>query len=406
MKLVLSYLLLALTATSVFSQYNWDKGYFINNKGERTECLIRRLDGAYNPKKIEYKLNETSNPVVLGILDVSEFGIIGEERFIRATVNIDRSSSDLNKASASRNPDWSNETLFLKPLITGEANLYVYKEDGLTRFFFNNRSSEIEQLVYKAYFPYPNQVAYNKSYLEQLQRTLSCDKMPQKIDVPYQAKPLENLFKRYNECMGVVPTEAGDAKKAPVTANINLRPGINYSTLAVTAKVGAGQRFTGNFRSKPTFRAGVELEIFPSFNNRNKRWSILFEPNYRNYQDEFTENDRTYTAKYSSIEIPLGLRRYFYLANNKAIFLNINIVYDYPSNKSGGQIPSNFITNAVFDYQIVNSGAVYAAGLGFSAKRIFGEVRLYSNRNPTRGSTTFDSDFANAALVLGYRLLK
>jgi hypothetical protein len=331
MKLVLSCVLLALTATSAFSQYNWDKGYFVNNNGERTECLIRRLDGAYNPKKIEYKLNETSSPVVLGILDVSEFGIIGEERFIRATVNIDRSSSDLNRATVSRNPDWSNETLFLKPLITGEANLYVYKEDGLTRFFFNTLTTEIEQLIYKAYFPYPNQVAYNKTYLEQLQRTLSCDKMPQKIDVSYQAKPLENLFKRYNECMGVVPTEAGDERNAPVTANVNFRPGINYSTLSVTAKVGSGQMFTGNFRSKPTFRVGVELEIFPSFNNRNKRWSILLEPNYRNYQDEFTENDRTYTAEYSSIEIPLGLRRYFYLANNKALFLNIKGISKNPT---------------------------------------------------------------------------
>jgi hypothetical protein len=402
MKLTISIVLVLVAVHYGFSQYAYDKGYFINNSGERTDCLIRRLDGEYNPKKVEYKTDERSTSITLGVTDVSEFGITGEAVFIRATVNMDRSRSDLNKATSGRNPEWSSETLFLKILVAGEANLYIYKEDGLTRFFYNTRVTEIEQLVYKAYYPYPNQVAYNRAYLEQLQRTLICDKMPQKINVPYQAKPLESLFRKYNECKGVSSDYVVTETKAPVTASISFRPGFNFSSFTATAKAGI-QEFTADFNSKLTFRAGVELEIFPSFNNRNKKWSLTVEPNYHYYNDEFTEDDKTYTVRYSAIEIPLGLRRYFYLPKNKAIFLNINLVYDFPLSNSGGQIPSNFITGAVFEYQIVSSMAAFAGGIGFSVRKFFGEFRAYSYRDLTEGSATFGSSFSNVAFILGYR---
>lgn len=396
---------LCLAASITFAQYAHDKGYFINNNGERVECLIRRLDGAYNPKKLEYKLNDKSNPIVLNVSEVSEFGVTGEAVFVRATVDIDRSGSNVNKLSQWRNPEWSNETVFLKVLVKGQANLYLYKEDGLTRFFFNTVGSNIEQLVYKPYLSKANQMAYNKLYLQQLQQSLKCDKMPQKIDVPYQLKPLVNIFLQFNKCVGIETEVQLAEKKAPVTLSISIRPGVNYSIFTSTASVG-NQEFRANFKSKATFRAGAEYELYPSFNNRNKRWSVVVEPNYRNYSDEFTEANQTYRVKYSSIEIPIGLRRYFYLSDSKAIFLNVFLLYDFPVGDSGGKIPTNFITNYVFEYTFRDNWAGYAAGIGFMARRFFGETRFYSNRNPTKGFASIASNFSNVALVFGYRLVR
>lgn len=398
--------IILLVNTFVFAQHSWDKGYFINNEGIRVECLIKRLDGAYNPKSIDYKLSENDSPSELKPQDIREFGITDAGVFVSATVSIDRSSFNLNQASNNRNPEWSRETLFLKIITGGQATLYVYRTDGFTRFFYKMGDGEIEQLVYKVYYAYSNQVAYNKTYLMQLQQALKCKDIPETITVPYLAKPLENLFKKYNKCVGVVSTPEVSEKQVPVIVNLNFRPGINFSKFTATAVVGAGQVFTANFDSKVTPRIGFEFEIYPAFNNRNKKWSILFEPNYRTYSDKYTGNDGVYKVSYSSIEIPLGLRRYFYLPKEKSIFFNLHVVYDKPISNAGGQIPTNFFTGYIIDFDIVQSGARYSAGIGFATKRFFGEVRYYLNRANAESSSQIASEFSNQAIVLGYRLLK
>jgi hypothetical protein len=227
--------------------------------------------------------------------------------------------------------------------------------------------------------------------------------MPAKINVLYEAKPLINLFEKYNECMGAGPVEVVKENKAPFTLGISFRPGFNFSSFTATAKAGV-QQFTADFSPKLTYRAGAELEVFPFFINRNKKWSLTIEPNYHYYTDEYVENEKTYSVDYASIEIPIGIRRYFYLPNNRAIFLNVNLVYDFPIGNSGGQIPSNFITDAVFEYQLVSQKGTFAGGIGFLVRRFFGEFRGYSYRNLTEGSATFSSSFANVAVILGYRL--
>ncbi|MCK6617929.1 MAG: PorT family protein [Cyclobacteriaceae bacterium] len=405
MRLPFTFIILLIN-TFVFAQYSWDKGYFINNDGARVECLIKRLDGAYTPKKIDYKLSENDAPSELKPHDIREFGVADEGVFVSATVSIDRSSSNLNQAGNNRNPEWSRETLFLKIIADGQATLYVYRTDGFTRFFYKMGDGEIEQLVYKVYYVNANQVAYNKTYLMQLQDALKCKDIPENITVPYQATPLENLFKKYNKCVGAVSTPEVAEKKVPVIVNLNFRTGINFSKFTATAIVGPGQVFTGNFDSKVTPRIGFELEIYPAFNNRNKRWSILFEPNYRTYSDEYTGDDGLYKVSYSSIEIPLGIRKYFYLPSKNSIFVNLHVVFDAPISNSGGQIPTDFFTGYIVEFDIGKSGVGYSAGIGFATKRFFSEVRYYLNRENAESSAQVSSEFSNTALVLGYRLVK
>ncbi len=404
MRMVIFFLLSCTFTSPALSQYSFDKGYYINNDGERKEGWIRRLDGVFNPKRIEFKESEEAQAIALLPVVVKEFGITGEAVFIGATVNLDRSSSDLNRASFSRNPEWSHEALFLKIVVRGAATLYEYREDGLTRYFFSVNDSPIEQLVYKVFYPKSDQIAYNKLYLVQLEQSLNCDKMPQKIDVPYQLKPLTALFRKYNECMGVL-VEVAEEKKEQANITINLRPGVNLSVATARAHVGA-QVIGAYFSSKVTGRLGFELEIFPSFNNRNRRWSVFIEPNYRYYDDEFTKDGRTYTIKYTSVEAPVGIRRYFYFSDHMAVFLNAGLVFDYPRNSSG-TIPTNFISGLVVNYEMVSTPFSYTAGIGVSGGRFLGELRFYTIREPgANGNGGVSVDFSNAALVLGYRLLR
>jgi hypothetical protein len=54
MKNQLLYLFLFISSIC-FSQKNFLKGYYIDNTGNKTECLVRNLDWSYNPKSIEVK---------------------------------------------------------------------------------------------------------------------------------------------------------------------------------------------------------------------------------------------------------------------------------------------------------------------------------------------------------------
>jgi hypothetical protein len=39
-----------------YAQITFEKGYFINNSGDRTECFIKNIDWRDNPTKFEYKM--------------------------------------------------------------------------------------------------------------------------------------------------------------------------------------------------------------------------------------------------------------------------------------------------------------------------------------------------------------
>ena len=62
MKQQLFILLLTVLAVNSNAQVNFDKGYFIDNNGQKTECLIKNADRGNNPSSFEYKLSESSEP--------------------------------------------------------------------------------------------------------------------------------------------------------------------------------------------------------------------------------------------------------------------------------------------------------------------------------------------------------
>ena len=119
-----------------FGQIIFTKGYFVNNSGIKTECLIKNYDWRLNPVKVQYKLNDSADVLTSSIDSVKEFGIDDFCHYVRATVNIDRSPFDIKTLSTDRKPKWSKETVFLKELVCGKAGLWVYTEPEQFWFFY------------------------------------------------------------------------------------------------------------------------------------------------------------------------------------------------------------------------------------------------------------------------------
>jgi len=168
-KIYLSLLLLSIVSS--YAQINFEPGYFLNNNGIKTECLIKNVAWKNNPEEFEYKLNESS-AIQKGLINsVSEFGV-GAYKFKRFHVNIDLSRKELSNLSKVREPEWKEKTLFLSVMVEGLATLYKYEQTNLTRYFISTeKDPDAQQLIYKPFQTYDKvnmlsgpQIDYNNEF--------------------------------------------------------------------------------------------------------------------------------------------------------------------------------------------------------------------------------------------------
>ncbi|MEX0314438.1 MAG: tRNA modification GTPase, partial [Allomuricauda sp.] len=148
----LFFLLTLALSFNCYAQISYEKGYFIENNGKKVECFIENVDWKNNPTEFKYKLSESSESIKVGITKVKEFSVQNYSKYIRANVKIDRSSSNINQLSSTRNPVFKEETLFLKILVEGTSNLYYYEDGNLIRYFYSKDGHHnLEQLIFKYY---------------------------------------------------------------------------------------------------------------------------------------------------------------------------------------------------------------------------------------------------------------
>lgn len=87
---ILTILLLYLNFVTAIAQGNFENGYFIDNYGEKTTCLIKNEGWNDNPRSFKYLKNMEGETLIKNIADVKGFGVGINIRFIRAEVKIDK----------------------------------------------------------------------------------------------------------------------------------------------------------------------------------------------------------------------------------------------------------------------------------------------------------------------------
>src|SRR6218665_2180729 len=183
-----------------------------------------------------YRLSDTSPIINADIRSVKEFGITGQNKFIRAVVNIDRSTKNLQNMTKGKDPVFRQENLFLQVLMEGNASLYLYDDGTVRRFFYKTNSSEIKQLVYKTYFlnDDTDQIAKNNYFREQLYLDLKCDNIQQNEyeSLSYTKNALIRIFTKYNKCTNSEFVDL-EVKEKKDLFNLTLRPRYNNSSLSM-----------------------------------------------------------------------------------------------------------------------------------------------------------------------------
>lgn len=392
-----------LITTISLGQIKFERGYFIDNKNIKKECLIKNVQWKYNPTNIEYKLNETGQIYKGSISQIKEFSINNTSKYIRATVNIDQSNEFADYLSKNRNPEFKEATVYLKVLLDGDANLYLYDARSLRRFFYNTSSKKnIEQLVYKSYLGKNNvDILKNNHFKNQLWNDVKCPSFDivkvEKLD--YYKKELIKYFKEYNSCSNSDYEIIGEKKNiSRKVFNFRFRLGLNASSLKIhrDPNADAVHNRDTDFGKQNNLRLGTELEFILPFNNN--KWSITIEPTYQYFNAEGETSRETVSVDYKSVELPISIRHYFYLNNDSKLFLNAGLIADMPI---GSIIDFDSGFNDLSPHMNIN----FAFGAGYSIKDKYQfELRIHTLREFLLSDLSWQSDYNTASIIFGYTL--
>lgn len=374
-----------------FAQIKFQPGYIILNNGIKKDVLIKNNDWKYSPTTIEIKYSEENKPETLSIKELSGFEINNESKYVRAIVDIDQSSFDLKDLSEYKNPKYKKAEVFLKLIVAGKVNLYEYQQTN-SNFFIQKEGEEFVPLVYKMYYlEDSNKFTYNNGYKFQLSRYLNCDEIKKSSfdNVAYTRKDLGNLVIAYNKCENsdLVYEEVSKIKKIDV--NLGIRPRYNFSTFSFDKY---------SLENKSTFGIGLEGEFVLPF-NKNK-WAILIEPTYQYYKSDGTKNE--VKIDYKSIELPFGIRYYFFLNDKNKLFANVQYQIDFDL---GSRI--SFYTDGVKGNREldIKSSNTFALGFGYNYNsKLSVEARYIPTRNLLSNYNYWNSNYQIFSFIIGYNI--
>jgi len=388
-----------------FSQIIFSKGYIVKNDGSKISCLIKNNDWLENPTKIQYRLNEGGSVTTAGIDSLKEFGVDDYSRYVRAKVKIDRSRVKIISLLEDKQPEWSEETLFLKELVCGKAGLWEYVGTERNWYFYSIDNSFPEQLVYKLYKKEGN-LLENVTFKQQLIAYLQ-NENTKKIDLTkmrYDKSSMLEYFKLYNtkyEYCAYVDFIKPDRE----VLNIKAVGSINYSSMSIQNSALDSKPF--DFGSKFNWMAGIELEYFLSF-NRNI-WSVILTPIYEQVYNTKTEeyklgnivissNTRTFDIK--SIEFPIGVRYSKYLPNNSRLYFNV--LY----NTALGVHFKRYFNYNIYDSIKQRAAANFILGLGYSISDLSFEIKYHTNQELLNAVSSWKTDYPKISLSVSYKLFK
>ena len=411
MKKIYLILLILLFTTEAFTQINFEKGYYINNDGKKIEGLIKNQDWKNNPSKFIFKTNanQLEGKNIL-IEDAAEFGIYNVSKYVRENVDIDRTSSKYEDLTTSLEPNYKVETLYLRVLIEGEKSLAIYEDGSLNRFFIKHLNSKYEPLVYKKYLV-GESVAENTKFRQQLWVALRslCIQETELVKLQYNRTSLKSLFIKYYNCNDKAFTHYNPKRDV---LNVSLRLGLNSSSLSM--KNSSLSTYDVDFGNHISPRLGLEFEIVLPFNKG--KWGIIAEPYFQYYKAEGASTPSSITGRrvygeaiYNSIELPIGVRHYFFLNQNSKIFINAVYNFYFPFNSRIDYYSEEDIRITSIEFNSLDNFSIdantFALGLGYKLKKKIGVELRYQTGREVLNQTFWESKFRTMSFIVGYSFL-
>jgi len=397
--------LFTLLSLSGFSQITFEKGYLINNDSTKTECYIKNVDWENNPDKLKYKISLDDKETEISTDSIQQFEIYDECTYVRSTVKIDRSKSNIDNLDKQKSPSFKEETLLLERLVDGNAQLYSYKDGALLRFFYSIDNTPITQLIYKLYRPKGNLIAKNNTYKQQLRTLFDCPsiKVQHYENLEYSALSLVQLFQWQNQCNDQPLKSSKDKKTKSVQIQLNL--GIGLSFLDVENSVSSIKNVT--FDPGLNFNFGLEFAYTFPFNKQ--KWEAFIAPSFQLFNHE-ARVEQDFVAgglivskvEYKSILSQIGIRYRMFVAPRSCLFVNTIVLHDRP-------LKSTYLVTRA-DGTLLNNidiftGVSAAFGFGFFHKKVSVEMRAYLPKDILLPYNSWHASYLALNLLISYDLL-
>jgi len=238
-------------------------------------------------------------------------------------------------------------------------------------------------------------VKTNNGFIQQLWEHVRNDETSYSdvVELKYKKSDLVNYFRKYDK----LGKDASGANEKKYAFNLKITPGINYSSVQISTTNNNLKKFNVDFGTQLNYRLGFEAECVFPFNNN--KWSLFIEPTYQHFNS--SNNDELgnmASINLNIIDLPIGIRHYFFLNDNFKIHLNAII---------------NPVSIVCVDPQIhysysdlnINPMISFAFGGGFDYKRLSLEFRYYPSRSLTNSYMNLSSDYQGFSIIAGYKIL-
>ena len=141
-------------------------------------------------------------------------------------------------------------------------------------------------------------------------------------------------------------------------------------------------------------RLGLDFEYVLPF-NKNK-WALMVEPSLQYYKMPLELLGLNVNGDHWAVELPLGVRHYFFLKNDTRLFMNALAI---PHLKSWQTSQSRD------DREMeMKSRMAFALGVGVAKGRWSGELRYAFQRDAFSSYLNIDVKHSKLSLILGYRI--
>lgn len=399
-------------SSKTFAQIKFEPGYYIDNNGNREEVLIKNLEWLDNPSSFIYKKG-SSEPKMLTVKDVKEFGINNGVSYSRHNIKLDISRDEPENISDSRLPEFVDLQVYLQKIVEGKASLFYFSGEGVRRYFFSIENDSIEPLIYKRYITKKQNIAYNKGFVLQLKNAFNClnDSGYKFKKLKYNLKSLTSVFQANNACNGesdIVYKQQSKKMLQKDMFDLRIKAGARFNDFSFRA-ISVNEMST-----KMGIQVGLEGEFFLNFNK--KKWSALVEASYFSFQNEYNRpfndlNDNVvgdnYSIQgdidYSAIELSIGARHSIYFNNNSRLFINANLNI-IPINLTQELNVSTTLTPISETFQnsynkfLTNSSLGLA--MGYDIRNVSVEFKYITNRS----LPNIDSKYSNYNITIGYEI--
>jgi hypothetical protein len=402
----ISFTIILFLSVQIYAQIKFESGYLIDNFGVRKSFFIKNMDWAKNPEEFEYKITENGEIQKGNLLNVNEFGTDEGNKYIKMVFDFDKSTEIVSQISSTSAPELIKKTGFLKVLVEGKINLYVYNSNfGTAKYYISKEGGKPEALIYKKYRVSESLFKENIMFRNQIWNMVNDSdiKLREVENLNYNYNDLSKIILKYNQNNGSLLTD--NTNKSKSILNLYAKTGVNLSSFEISNSLVNSKN---QFDNSTTIYIGIEAEFILGV-NKNK-WAIIVDPTYSSFRGKVTNANGDLEAEmnYSSFDLPLGIRYNMFLNENSRLFINTFFMFDFPL-KLEATYKTNFglINDNGLKWQGSTTDYEPIFGLGYNYKnKLSAEVRYCFNNDLLNRLRFYDTQYSTVSIIFGYRIFQ